>query len=297
VLWRGKSKLNGDDIVAIATGLQKKSTNRKTGAMIQTWILPEKHNPSDAIRSGADESICGSCIHRNVGGIGTCYVNVGWGPTGIWKAYHEGRYPDINKEIVRSIKTHHVRIGAYGDPVAVPSPIWRSILPVRPRDATGYTHQLKHPDARHYKDYLMASCDNEAEVKEAKADGWRTFLVVPQNKGIPKGFVHCPSDDWFPGNKVLCEDCGACSGTRGGTKDVAIYAHGRSAGRVGSLARKSNTPITKKKNKHEPLVRMRHVVHEAMKDHCRKHRIPMKRWVELAVMEKIAEERKAASSN
>jgi hypothetical protein len=47
VLWRGASLLDGAPIVAIVTGLAAGSSNRKTGDMLQTWILREDMAPTE----------------------------------------------------------------------------------------------------------------------------------------------------------------------------------------------------------------------------------------------------------
>jgi hypothetical protein len=39
ILWEGNSPLTGDPIVCIITGLKSKSSNEKTGDMLQTVIL------------------------------------------------------------------------------------------------------------------------------------------------------------------------------------------------------------------------------------------------------------------
>ena len=64
ILYEGPSALDGAPIVVIVTGLARKSTNAKTGALLQTWILRSDMHPIDAVRSGADSSICGDCRHR-----------------------------------------------------------------------------------------------------------------------------------------------------------------------------------------------------------------------------------------
>ena len=61
VFYRGKSPIDGAPIVAIAT---LESKNGKTGDMVQTWILREDISPLMAIKTGADRSICGNCVHR-----------------------------------------------------------------------------------------------------------------------------------------------------------------------------------------------------------------------------------------
>jgi hypothetical protein len=39
IFYRGPSQLTGDPIVAVLTGLVTRSSNAKTGPMLQTWIL------------------------------------------------------------------------------------------------------------------------------------------------------------------------------------------------------------------------------------------------------------------
>ena len=56
VIYRGPSLLDGAPIVAIAT---MQTSNRKTGNMVQTWILREDVSPVEASKAGADASVCG----------------------------------------------------------------------------------------------------------------------------------------------------------------------------------------------------------------------------------------------
>ena len=81
--------------VTIATGFSTPSDNRKTGDMIQIWILCKAEDPVTAIRTGLDRLICGNCVHRGDGhgGNRSCYVNVGQAPQGIWRAWRAGNYP------------------------------------------------------------------------------------------------------------------------------------------------------------------------------------------------------------
>ena len=56
VLWKGKSLLDGKRIMVVATGVysEKATTNRKTGNMIQTYILRRDIHPMLARRMGED---------------------------------------------------------------------------------------------------------------------------------------------------------------------------------------------------------------------------------------------------
>src|SRR5215471_15345831 len=97
VLYDGASLLDGSPIVAIATGLDRPSTNPKTGTMIQTYILAREQTPLEALRSGSDRSVCGDCPFSSLanGGIATCYVNVAQGPQSVYRAYLRGAYPQL----------------------------------------------------------------------------------------------------------------------------------------------------------------------------------------------------------
>lgn len=50
--------------VIIATGFDDPSSNEKTGAMIQIWILAKQAKPSALAASGLDNVICGNCWKR-----------------------------------------------------------------------------------------------------------------------------------------------------------------------------------------------------------------------------------------
>src|SRR5215472_5297396 len=102
IFYRGPSLLDGESIVAIAT----KSRNKKTGNMVQTWILREDIDPVTAARNGKDKSVCGQCVHRGryesdgkrvrvrVKGSRTCYVQM-YVPLVVWNTYERKRYDDL----------------------------------------------------------------------------------------------------------------------------------------------------------------------------------------------------------
>ena len=45
ILWEGASRLDSVPIVVIATGIDSPSKNRKTGEMVQCWILLRDVSP------------------------------------------------------------------------------------------------------------------------------------------------------------------------------------------------------------------------------------------------------------
>jgi hypothetical protein len=50
-----------EDLAVIAT---LHSENRKTGDMVQVWVLVRNESPWDAVKSGTDASVCFDCPHR-----------------------------------------------------------------------------------------------------------------------------------------------------------------------------------------------------------------------------------------
>lgn len=236
ILYQGPSLLDGAPIVAIAVGLGSHSSNRKTGDMVQTYILRADVAPTEAVKTGQDSSICGQCPHRGNGdGKGrTCYVNVVQAPNQIWKAYRRGSYPMI-ENISELGQKRIVRLGSYGDPAAVPVEIWRA-LTKNCVAHTGYTHQWrKSPELR---ELCMASADSVADAAEARLQGWRTFRVaMPCDPIKMPGESVCPASA-AAGKKLTCEECRACGGANGRKGSIVIQAHG-GFGVMHEIARKA----------------------------------------------------------
>jgi hypothetical protein len=224
LLYEGPSMLDGAPIVVIATGINKGSTNVKTGAMVQTYILRSDVPPIEAVQQGLDSSICGGCPHRGDGtGAGrSCYVTLFHGPRAVFAAYQRDSYP------MGATLPHGkmVRLGTYGDPAAVPIGVWRCLL-VGAAGWTGYTHQWRTIDAATWAPLVMASVDSETEMREAHALGYRTFRVTPIGVGPLSGEeVTCPASA-EAGRKAICYDCKACMGTAAKAKvSIQIAAHG-----------------------------------------------------------------------
>jgi hypothetical protein len=222
IAWQGPSELDGAPIALIAV---RNSANTKTGALVQTYIIRTDIKPTDATKTGADSSICGDCKHRKVDGMGTCYVRVENGPLIIFKSMLKGNYPSLTlEESAEQLTGEQVRLGAYGDPAAVPTHVWHAIL-AGAKNWTGYTHQWKKADG--LKPFCMASCDTEEEYTQARANGWRAFYVVPMDfTGKVQGAFLCPASEQA-GKKLTCEECMACNGTHSGrTASVFIPVHG-----------------------------------------------------------------------
>lgn len=236
ILYQGPSMLDGSPIVAIAI---TRSTNRKTGNMVQTYIIRADVNPVQALKTGGDSSVCGDCKHRPILG-GACYVNVGQGPRAVFEAYRRGNYPAASHEAGTSIADigagRIVRLGTYGDPAAVPAYVWQA-LTERAAGHTGYTHQWANPalSAEHRADIgrlCMASADTPAERLQALAQGLRTFRVRTDDAPIMSGEFVCPASA-EAGKRRTCDTCKACDGTSRGTVQASpvIIAHGSKASR------------------------------------------------------------------
>lgn len=227
IIYQGPSRLDGQPIVVIAL---MSSTNRKTGPMLQTYILRSDVDPIEAVHRGADVSICGDCRHRGNGdGTGrSCYVVLMHGPRQVYKAYRAGRYAAMTApaDISGIGAGRAVRIGTYGDPAAVPTCVFAA-LTQRAAMWTGYTHQWRRRPS--LRPFAMASVDSPAEAQEAQAKGWRTFRVRTVEQRIAANEVTCPASR-EAGYRTQCIRCGLCQGTRSGARrSIVIAAHGTGA--------------------------------------------------------------------
>jgi len=233
ILWENRS------IVCIA--IYHRSQNRKTGAMVQTYIILKNIDPRDAIKNGMDRKICGTCIHRLRWDeilqkwVRTCYVNIGQGVCQVYKAYKKGNYSQYNPE------THNpkfagkmLRIGTYGDPAVLPYEVWEKFLPLFDGH-TGYTHQAETADPRFSK-ILMASSDSLEDTKFANSKGYRAFVVIPHNVTLAKKNEHDAILCVNTSHQKKCEDCGLCNGNPNDSgRNIFIQAHGPSKRFVMSL--------------------------------------------------------------
>ena len=113
IIYRGPSEIDGSPIVAIAI---VKSSNTKTGNMVQTYILCDNGlDPMLNNKLGHDFSICGNCQFRGeavtIDAPGKhakgrkCYVKLFQGVLNTWKHLQKGGYP---------VASGHAAIAALG---------------------------------------------------------------------------------------------------------------------------------------------------------------------------------------
>jgi len=239
VFYDGPSLLTGDRIVGIATGLDGGSMNPKTGPMVQCWMLRADTRPMDAKRLNLDDAVCGDCKLRGHDGVDSgCYVSPWLGPNNVFRRFRAGEYHMATwPETQALFEGRHVRLGAYGDPAAIPFDVWRMLL-ASVAGHVAYTHQWKTCDPR-LKTICMASVDTVDEFHLAHLAGWRTFRVRlsndpllisnkrlrARNQSVPLEFV-CPASD-EANHRTTCQKCQLCRGTSSPARSVAIIAHGK----------------------------------------------------------------------
>jgi hypothetical protein len=203
--------------------------------MVQTFILREDIDPVTANKSGKDYSICGNCrlkgepttdpraqsAHNRA-----CYVLVRNAPLTIWRGYKAGKYPvAMGHHAIAAIgKGRKVRLGAYGDPAAVPSYIWDSLIS-EAAGYTGYSHFADLSGAAFRPDLYMYSADTLAEAQAAWKKGWRTFRVAKELSEITEGEILCPAHD-LAGKRTQCVNCGLCGGAKVEGKNIVNIVHG-----------------------------------------------------------------------
>ena len=215
IAYEGPSLIDGSPIVAVVTGVEVPSRNVKTGRMLQTWILQQDMHPKEAVRTGQDTGICGTCPLKGLNGqLRTCYVRVENAPTNVWKKWKAGGYTHADDDTIRrAVRYRKVRLGAYGEPTAVPYERMR-LLTDSAAGWTGYTHRWASIGAE-WAGMLMASVEDAQTAQQARLQGWRPFLATDDPDSVPDKAFLCPAER--EDDPITCEDCGVCAGTRNGT--------------------------------------------------------------------------------
>ena len=240
VLWEGASPVTGREVVAVAT---HSTSNRKTGNMIQVWILARGMAP--ASDDEAHRTVCGDCPHGRVpSGDGGCYVLPWQAPRGVWRAYLRGVYGDVLSAIERYRWAEEVRrqgrairFGAYGDPGMLPFRVVKGLASIVGA-WTGFTRRWRElplwegPDIG-MRRYLMASVDTREEQAEAEELGWRTFRAAPPvdlDRELLAALPRTAHETICASTQgTTCANCLLCNGMHGATdnrRSIVLPAHG-----------------------------------------------------------------------
>lgn len=254
IAWEGPSRFDGSPIACVVTGVGNGNSNEKIGkTMVQSWIVHRDLHPIEAISSGADAAICGSCPLRGYiadaksGGTTNkgrgCYVNVQNAPRAIWQAYWNGTYEYLTDQ---TWENQPVRLGAYGDPAMLPFSVNLDLIRRGNGKHTAYTHQHGYRRYALTRKLAMASVESVSQKRMANKLGWRTFRVLKPGDSLEPDEFPCPAAE-ESNKRLTCEECLACSGVGlGGTRrhaaNVAIQAHGSSAKLSGAYKALENAP-------------------------------------------------------
>ena len=215
IVYEGASLIDGQPVVAIATGFLMGNNSKLGSNVVQVWVMRSDLSPVEAIKTEQDYSVCGDCPLRGK----VCYVNLTFAPTQIYRTYKRGGYEPIGDRHLQRIKDYGkvLRLTAYGDIAAIPK---SAIAPLinSASHTIGYTHQWRA--SSDYKGIVMASCESVDDVKQARAIGWQTFRVKAKSDPLLPQEQACTNQT----NKAIqCEDCKLCDGK---TKSVAVDVHG-----------------------------------------------------------------------
>jgi len=229
-VYDGPSLIDGAPILVILTGLNTPSTNAKTGAMVQSYIIRADVDPLTASRTGQDAAICGDCRHRpslaKATGAPLCYVNKAHGPAAVFRGFLRGIYPTATPEAAAARLAGRVlRLGTYGDPAAAPARLWQTFTDAA-AGHTGYSHQWKTPGFNfdQWRGLVMASADSLDDAALANLHGMRAFRVTTAADRQP-GEAICPAST-EAGKRTTCADCQLCAGTTKAARDIVIQDHG-----------------------------------------------------------------------
>lgn len=193
----------------------KGANNEKTGDVPTMWIGRTRE---ESLKS------CEGCPLLE----GGCYAQFGrpaMAHSGMTRAHKRGKDYSLETALANSRRAAKMaRLGGIGDPGALRN-VKAVIRKIRDfgLDAVGYTHHWRgRPDLA---GELMASCETLEGADQAIDSGYRAAVVLEsdflaKNKGrkftTPKGRngIVCPAI--VSNNKVTCNDCRLCDGSKPG---------------------------------------------------------------------------------
>lgn len=210
IAWRGASLIDGAPIRLAVSGAGSRPTqNPKTGPMVQTWIMRDDCHPLDALKDGRDASVCGSCPLRPSLG-GGCYVNR------VVLGQFRWDMPEESPARVAELADYWqrgIRIGAYGDPGALPLVVVRAMAGARYGYAAYTRRWRERPDLA---PYCMASVFSAREAREARDLGFRIYMIS-EGQPTDRSIRPCPGACW------RCMGCSGHLPGGGETSRIAGY--------------------------------------------------------------------------
>ena len=232
ILFSGKSEYTGKPVQALIT---RTSSNTKTGNIPQITFLPKNVKPTDALKSGRDQDVCGSCpLRPSKFNPKThdkpCYVNCGFAPNAIAR---RKTTPDFDYSEVFPV----LRLGAWGDSASIERQALLKIVDLGKR-VLNYTHAWSFKKFNFLKAFSMASVHSVAEKNQANKLGFRAFrtvkpLLFADHLKLFKNGQHTVSD--LQSDEILCpnftksiqcKNCKLCCGNQIKTKlNIVIPSH------------------------------------------------------------------------
>lgn len=224
VAMQFKSELDGEPVVALFTGLQNNSQNKKLGPMITCYILVDNGlSPQSNASSGADKSICGDCALRN----NVCYVVKIHGPGAVYRGYLNGNSPVVSEsELIALLidRNYSIRWGEYGDIAALPFEFVDNVMKSTKLEHTSYSHQWDNEnfDTRHFN-YSMASIDHVKTLPLLQAlhgHDVRYYRIDADGENLLPNEIRCPNKNLDGTTRIQCRDCLLCQGTSKQAKNI-----------------------------------------------------------------------------
>lgn len=225
-------------MVKVSVLITPRSFNTKTGDIPQVWI----GSTHDEARASCDKAKCPMRPWAKEGAM-SCYAWTGTSRMAFYSASkHNVADPDFDEVLRKSSRqAQAIRVGALGDPCAMPLTWWNKLKAAAGRfnmTILSYTHGWRdHPKLA---GRTMASCDSVEQVLEAKAMGfqaaWATRDVGDLDKFVtlPDGSraTVCPAIYAKAAGKapVTCNQCRKCDGTNPNLT-IIFPDHGPSARR------------------------------------------------------------------
>ena len=196
------------------------SENRKTGNMVQTYLIDKERLISEPKTFGAK---CEQCPM-----VDKCYVSRD--KLSVRKALVKLTQGEATSyafatldEVLPLLQGRLVRLGTYGDPSAIPLDDLKRICESA-KGHTGYTHFWREIDTD-YSAYLMSSCESLSDELLSNALGYRAFRVLlddQETHETTQKSVQCLNASVG----LTCAECLLCSGTKGkGSSNIYIHEH------------------------------------------------------------------------